>query len=375
MLRVIWYQHRTALLWLAAAFGALAAVLIAAGLLARADYASMLRNGCASPGSGLLALSRCRRISGTFPWLGHYFDSPDSGQGFPDGTSLAIQVLFLLTGLFLGAPLLSREFEQGTFRFAWTQGIGRIRWCAMKLNVLGVLVVLTAAGISALAAWSFGPFNELGGTSHWLRSQFGTGPAMAAGWALLAFMTGVAAGALIQRVTAALAATAAALTVLLGLYYTTLNRWLNIRPLMAQDDEAARFAGPIPSMIHPSQLQDAALGVTTSPNHPGPAGALQLRGWYLGPNGRSPTGASLDRLLTALDGVGTYPHPVRDPVSWLARHHYSFWISYQPASRYWLFQAVAGAVLVVAALLLGAAVLWLVRSRGARTRGRPPEPG
>jgi hypothetical protein len=375
MLRVIWYQHRTALLWLAAAFGALAAVLIAAGLLARADYASMLRNGCASPGSGLLALSRCRRISGTFPWLGHYFDSPDSGQGFPDGTSLAIQVLFLLTGLFLGAPLLSREFEQGTFRFAWTQGIGRIRWCAMKLNVLGVLVVLTAAGISALAAWSFGPFNELGGTSHWLRSQFGTGPAMAAGWALLAFMTGVAAGALIQRVTAALAATAAALTVLLGLYYTTLNRWLNIRPLMAQDDEAARFAGPIPSMIHPSQLQDAALGVTTSPNHPGPAGALQLRGWYLGPNGRSPTGASLDRLLTALDGVGTYPHPVRDPVSWLARHHYSFWISYQPASRYWLFQAVAGAVLVVAALLLGAAVLWLVRSRGARTRGRRPGPG
>ena len=375
MLRVIWYQHRTTLLWLAAVFGVLAAVLIAAGLLARADYASMLRNGCASPGSGLLMQSRCTQMTGTFPWLGHYFDSPDSGQGFPDGTSLAIQVLFLLTGLFLGAPLLSREFEQGTFRFVWTQGIGRTRWCAMKLNVLGVLVVLTAAGISALAAWSFGPFNELEGTSHWLRSQFGTGPAMAAGWALLAFMAGVFAGALIQRVMAAIAATAVALTVLLGLYYTTMNRWLGFRPLMAQDDQAARFAGPLTSMIHPSQLQDAALGVTTGPNDPGPAGALLLRGWYLGPNGRSPTGASLHRLITALDGVGTYPHPVPDPVSWLVRHHYSFWISYQPASRYWLFQVVAGAVLVVAALLLGAAALWLVRSRGARTRGRPPEPG
>lgn len=375
MLRVIWYQHRTALLWLAAVFGALAAFLIAAGLLARVDYASMLRNGCTGPGSGPLAFSRCRRISGTFPWLGHYFDSPDSGQGFPDGTSLAMQLLFLLTGLFLGAPLLSREFEQGTFRFAWTQGIGRTRWCAMKLNVLGVLVVLTAAGISALAAWSFGPFNELGGTSHWLRSQFGTGPAMAAGLALLAFMAGVAAGTVIKHVTAAIAATAVALTVLLGLYYTTFNRWLNIAPLTAQDNAAARFAGPVTSVIHPSQLQDLALGVTSSPNHPGPAGALQLRGWYLGPNGRSPTGAALHRLFTALDGVGTYPHPVQDPVSWLARHRYSFWISYQPADRYWLFQAVAGAVLVVAALLLGAATLWLIRSRGARTRGRPPEPG
>jgi hypothetical protein len=46
-----------------------------------------------------------------------------------------------------------------------------------------------------------------------------------------------------------------------------------------------------------------------------------------------------------------------------------------PGSRYWLAQAVAGAVLVAAALLLGAATLWLVRSRGARTRGRPPAPG
>ena len=29
------------------------------------------------------------------------------------------------TGMLLGAPLLGREYEQGTFRFAWTQGTGR----------------------------------------------------------------------------------------------------------------------------------------------------------------------------------------------------------------------------------------------------------
>lgn len=34
MLRVIWYQHRTVLRWMAVTFGALAAVLIAMGLLA-----------------------------------------------------------------------------------------------------------------------------------------------------------------------------------------------------------------------------------------------------------------------------------------------------------------------------------------------------
>jgi hypothetical protein len=39
------------------------------------------------------------------------------------------------------AALLSREYEQGTFRFAWTQGTGRTRWCALKLNAFGVLIV------------------------------------------------------------------------------------------------------------------------------------------------------------------------------------------------------------------------------------------
>ena len=33
-----------------------------------------------------------------------------------------------LIGAFAGAPLLARELETGTFRFAWTQGVGRMRW-------------------------------------------------------------------------------------------------------------------------------------------------------------------------------------------------------------------------------------------------------
>jgi len=31
----------------------------------------------------------------------------------------------LLIGMFWGAPLISREFEAGTFRLAWTQGVTR----------------------------------------------------------------------------------------------------------------------------------------------------------------------------------------------------------------------------------------------------------
>jgi hypothetical protein len=68
-------------------------------------------------------------------------------------------------------------------------------------------------------------------------------------------------------------------------------------------------------------------------------------------------------------------------VAWLTSHHYSYWISYQPAGRYWWFQLAAGAGLIIVALLAGGVALGLVwargarvRSRGARTRGRQPEP-
>ena len=45
----------------------------------------------------------------------------------------------------------------------------------------------------------------------------------------------------------------------------------------------------------------------------------------------------------------------------MARNHISAWISYQPASRFWLFQSVAGAGLLLAAAAVITATTWLVR--------------
>jgi hypothetical protein len=43
----------------------------------------------------------------------------------------------VLLGAFSGAPLLSRELESGTFRFAWTQGAGRTRWPSAGVGKTG----------------------------------------------------------------------------------------------------------------------------------------------------------------------------------------------------------------------------------------------
>src|ERR1700761_4202117 len=145
MVRVVWYQHRGALLGLGAALAGLAAVLVAAGLRGRAEYAYFLRVGCASPGDGLTGLNHCVFIAAGFPWLNHYDSLPGSGTAFPDSVSLAIMVLFVLAGMFLGAPLMSREYEQGTFRFAWTQGTSRVRWCGLKAGILVLRAAVPAA--------------------------------------------------------------------------------------------------------------------------------------------------------------------------------------------------------------------------------------
>jgi hypothetical protein len=63
-------------------------------------------------------------------------------SAFPSDTYLSMRnlldLLVVVTpgliGMFWGAPLVAREFETGTFRLAWTQGITRTRWLAVKIG-------------------------------------------------------------------------------------------------------------------------------------------------------------------------------------------------------------------------------------------------
>ena len=63
-----------------------------------------------------------------------------------------------LIGAFVGAPVLAREMETGTFRYAWTQGFGRWRWTLAKLLPLAIAVAAAAGAISVLFSWYYQPF-------------------------------------------------------------------------------------------------------------------------------------------------------------------------------------------------------------------------
>jgi hypothetical protein len=49
----------------------------------------------------------------------------------------------------------------------------------------------------------------------------------------------------------------------------------------------------------------------------------------------------------------------------LTQLHDTFWVTYQPVSRYWLFQSIQGGAELLFALVLGALAVWLVQRRKA----------
>ena len=65
--------------------------------------------------------------------------------------------------MFVGAPLVARELESGTFRFAWTQGRSRVQWIVIKLVLLAVVLTAFALAFSALFTWWYRPFDAISG--------------------------------------------------------------------------------------------------------------------------------------------------------------------------------------------------------------------
>src|SRR5204862_3182792 len=76
--------------------------------------------------------------------------------------SIALQAVPALIGAFIGAPVLARELETGTFRYARTQGIGRLRWTVGKLVRLAVAAAAAAGAFTVLFAWYNQPWGAAG---------------------------------------------------------------------------------------------------------------------------------------------------------------------------------------------------------------------
>ena len=223
---VTWRQHRIALTGVAALLGALAVYLWLAGLQLHHAYAAAAACHPASSGACGALVSIDFTTARTARLI-----------------AVALQAVPALIGAFVGAPVLAREMETGTFRYAWTQGFGRWRWTLAKLVLLAVAVAAAAGVFSLLLSWYYQPFFAGGDQRNPVPLFPGLfdlrGVAFAA-WTLAAFAIGALAGMLIRRVVPAIAATLAAyagLAFATGLYL----REHYMTPLLTSNAERARL--------------------------------------------------------------------------------------------------------------------------------------
>ena len=170
----------------------------------------------------------------------------DTTNGFLKGGFL-LQPIPALIGAFVGPVVLAREFETGTFRYAWTQGIGRWRWTVAKLVVLGVAVAALAGAFSMLLSWYYQPYvaaqsaPNVGGASPLSAGLFDLRGVAFAAWTLVAFSIGVLAGMLIRRIVPAIVATLAAYAAL-ALVTANVLRLHYLAPLVAKNLHIPRAA-------------------------------------------------------------------------------------------------------------------------------------
>ena len=315
---VTWRQHRIAMLGVVVLLGGLGVFLLLSGLAMHHDYRSLGVAACADPNSQSCAFPSglfSNRYSGWAMFLPRFFM-------FIPGA----------LGVFVGAPLVARELEAGTFRFAWTQGRSRGQWIVTKLVLLGVVLTALALAFSALFSWWFGPWDRIMGRMVAGQAYEVTGVVFAAR-TLFAFTLGAFLGAVIRRTVPAMAATAAAWLAVAwpGVAY--------LRPLIK---------GPL--VVRADKLTEISNTWT-------------IKDWYQDPAGHHISATALTALSARAkaDGVTTgdgFTH-------WLMQHGYTQWVSYQPNDRFWHFQLIEGSGYLGLALILAAVTVWWVRRRTA----------
>jgi ABC-type transport system involved in multi-copper enzyme maturation permease subunit len=300
MIWVSWRQHRSQTIGCLAVLVALAVYAILLSTSMRTAFSKDGLVACLTHSSG----TACQ--TGVGPFMNEFGSEVNIAFW-----SVALIVPGLI-GVLVGAPLIARELEFGTWRLAWSQTVPRARWLTVKLAlVTGGLIVLGAA-MTAVITWYRAPMDRLTGDLQ--HNIFDFEGLVLTAYILCAFGFAVLAGLLIRRsIPAMVAAFIPWLAIRLVVEFLLRPHFLT--PLTTQSAcQANGTAGPI----------GCSYGISSVPQITGHIG---------------------DWVLSMNNGV----------------------ITYQPADRFWPFQFIeAGIFVALTAIALGATI-WLLHRRAAWT--------
>jgi hypothetical protein len=349
---------------------------VGAGVLAVAG-AVLLVTGIQLNHAYYAAVAACKQQGN----CAHMFTYTFPSQGYLNaGNSLAAAGLAVpaLIGMFWGAPLAAREFETGTFRLAWTQGITRTRWLAAKLAIAGAAAIAVGELFPLMVHWWASPIHTANpGYTEFTAGSFHTGIAPA-GYAAFAFALGVTAGLLIRHTLPAMAVTLAVYTAVIIVFpgwvrphlippvqttsTLTLAAITNMPAVGASDGHLFLVPG---SAAAPPSAWVISSGQLTTPD--GRASSTEPAGPCAGP-ARQPGSGPVPSSPAAAQACNDYIESL----------HLRQTVTYQPASRYWAFQWIETAIYLALALALaGFSFWWINRNRSPELniwRPRQPAP-
>ncbi|GAA0474844.1 transporter [Actinoplanes capillaceus] len=316
---LIWRQHRTEVCVLGLLVGVFGIALLVLGTQAHDLF----------PGGP----ARCAGEAGVDEACVASFRRLDEEYGYVENLLAAFYLVPVVIGAFLGAPLLARELEDGTWQLAWTQAVPRMRWLAAKLAALaGVTVTLTAL-FTAVLTWFRQPFDAWEGRFQY--DAFDLEGLVPVAYALFAFGVATAAGAILRR---GLPAFGVAFGAFLAarMSVALLARPAYATPLTAME--------PVPAGGSKDQ---AVAGVAD----------WMIEHGYADATGRRLSWTEYYALDAAADRAGTNLN------QFLHAQGIQQFEVYHPAGRFWTFQLIEAAVFAAVAAVLIGVVVWRVRRR------------
>src|SRR6202011_1058384 len=304
MIWVTWAQHRREALVSGIILTVAAALLVLTGLIMLADFQSSGAASCAPAGGPAVGVfnagTSCEPVLGAF--FGRWFSLTQTAW-------LALMTLPVLLGVFIAAPLLSREFEQRTYLFAWSQSITKLRWVVVKLGLFAAVVLISAAALTVLVIWWHSPLDRGFYGGPW--AAFGVQGLAPIGYAVFALSLGTLAGLVFRRTIPAMA--------------LTLFVFVGVRILIAQ--------------LSPHYMT----AVTGPPLDVKQGSWILSDSYYMNAQGHHVSLEQVNQMVSQYASTAPKTFTGSGVMDYLHQRGISLLTDYQPPDRFWTFQLIEAA--------------------------------
>ena len=340
-----WRQHRRQFMIFGLLLAVFAALLIPTGIQLWHTYQQALTNCALHP-----ALYSCNDLTDTL------FTSPTDGF-VRIAEVLGTFGLPILAGLFIGAPLFAKEYEEGTNKLAWTQTVARRKWLTTKVAWALGFALIYGIALAILVTWWSRTINTVA-LNRFVQGHFETQGLMPVGYSVFFTAVGFTMGAWFRKTLLALGITLAVFVLCMASF----ANWIRPHYMMPITVTAPMgpndFEGKIPTgawvlsrhivdkngrkfysfniQNMPPQCQQIIQQNQVTNNH----GSIQVKA-APGPGGGDPIDNCLNQ--TGYHQVATY----------------------QPSYRYWDFQEIESGIYLGLTAIAIAATYWLVLKRDA----------